>query len=152
MKQIVLTIALIIFASCTKNDIETVDYVAKNEQEITEYIATNKLTATRTNTGLYYVVTEEGTGEKPTATSNVTVVYKGSFINGNIFDQSKDTGYTTNLQNVIRGWTEGITYFKEGGKGLLLIPAHLGYGSYTKNGIPGGSVLIFEINLLSINK
>lgn len=151
MKRILLAITLIIFTSCSKNDIQTIDYVTKNEQEITDYITTKNLTATRTNSGLYYVITEEGTGAQPAASSNVTVAYKGSFINGQVFDQSTEAGYTTSLQNVIQGWTEGITYFKEGGKGLLLIPAHLGYGNYNYSTIPGGSVLIFEIHLISVN-
>ncbi|WPR72208.1 FKBP-type peptidyl-prolyl cis-trans isomerase [Flavobacterium sp. NG2] len=151
MKQILLAITFLIVTSCSKNDYETIDYVTKNEQEITDYIATNNLTATRSNSGLYYVITEEGTGAQPTATSTVTVAYKGSFINGQLFDKSTDAGISFSLQRVIRGWTEGITYFKEGGKGLLLIPSHLAYGSYNYNGIPGGSVLIFEIHLISIN-
>tara|TARA_R110001583_G_scaffold25760_6_gene93094 strand:- start:7344 stop:7514 length:171 start_codon:yes stop_codon:yes gene_type:complete len=56
------------------------------------------------------------------------------------------------LKGVISGWTEGITYFKEGGKGTLWVPAHLGYGNYDTRGIPGGSVLIFDIHLISVKK
>ena len=52
---------------------------------------------------------------------------------------------------MISGWTEGIPLFNEGGNGILLIPAHLGYGSFDVNGIPGGSVLIFEVELISVN-
>ena len=51
---------------------------------------------------------------------------------------------------MIRGWTEGITYFKEGGSGILLVPSQLGYGSEDYRGIPGCSVLIFEIDLLEV--
>ena len=51
------------------------------------------------------------------------------------------------LDRVIPGWTEGIQYFKEGGRGLLLVPSHLAYKSCDYNGIPGGSVLIFEVKL-----
>jgi len=87
----------------------------------------------------------------PTFTDNVTVAYKGYFLDGSVFDQSNEAGISFNLQGVISGWTEGITYFKEGGSGMLLIPAHLGYGSYNFNGIPGGSVLVFEVNLISVN-
>ena len=60
-------------------------------------------------------------------------------------------GISFNLSGVIAGWTEGITYFKEGGSGVLLIPSHLAYGPKDFRGIPGGSVLIFDVELLSVN-
>ena len=144
---------IILFTSCFK-DIEVsepIDYVTKNEQEIKDYIAKNNLTAVRTESGLYYVIENEGTDENPTATDNVTVAYKGYFTNGKVFDQSSDTGISFDLDKVIKGWTEGIPYFKTGGNGILLIPAHLGYGNYKYATIPGGSVLIFDVKLLSVN-
>jgi FKBP-type peptidyl-prolyl cis-trans isomerase len=60
------------------------------------------------------------------------------------FDESSASEITFPLQNVIKGWTEGIPLFKEGGSGTLLIPSHLGYGSNDSNGITGGSVLVFD--------
>ena len=92
-----------------------------------------------------------GNGNQPTTTDNVTVAYKGYYTNNTVFDESDTDGISFNLQQVIPGWTEGITYFSEGGSGMLLIPAHLGYGNNDYYGIPGGSVLIFDINLISIN-
>ena len=144
-------LVVILFASCSKENNAIVDYTSKNELEIKDYIAKNSLTAQRTNTGLYYVITNPGTGTNPTATSNVTVAYKGYYTNGNLFDQSSAAGVAFGLNQVIKGWTEGIPYFKPGGSGMLLIPSHLGYGSYNYNGIPGGSVLIFDIKLISVN-
>ena len=142
---------LMLFVSCTKDlGVET-DYTAKNEKEISDYVTKNKLTAQRSTSGLYYVITEPGTGTQPTATSNVTVAYKGYFTNGTVFDQSNASGSTFGLNQVIKGWTEGIPYFKTGGSGMLLVPAHLGYGSYNYSGIPGGSVLIFDVKLISVN-
>ena len=58
---------------------------------------------------------------------------------------------TFGLNQVIKGWTEGIPYFKEGGNGILLVPAHLGYGSGGRPGISGGAVLIFEVKLIKVN-
>lgn len=141
-----------LFISCSKDDAQIVDYTAQNEKEITDFIALNKLNAQRSASGLYYVINNPGTGTQPTATSNVTVAYKGTFTNGTIFDQSTNAGISIGLNQVIKGWTEGIQHFKPGGSGLLLIPAHLGYGSYNYQGIPGGSVLIFEISLISVNQ
>ena len=142
---------LLLFVACSKDDQQTIDYVAQNEKDISEFVANNKLTAQRSDSGLYYVINDPGTGAQPTAVSKVTVAYKGTFINGQVFDQSTNAGITIGLNQVIQGWTEGIPYFKAGGSGLLLIPAHLGYGNRDYMGIPGGSVLVFEIRLISVN-
>lgn len=154
MKNIVLAFVSILFVSCipeTKDDTKSIDFTAQNEKEITDYIAAKNLVAVKSNTGLYYVVNEPGTGVQPTATSNVTVAYKGYYTNGTVFDQSKPEGLSFGLQKVIKGWTEGIPYFKEGGSGILLVPSHLGYGSFDYSTIPGGSVLVFDVKLIKVN-
>ena len=152
MKQLLSTLlVLTLFISCSKDTKTVTDYTAKNEQEIKDYLAKNNLTAQRSTSGLYYIINEQGTGTQPTAASNVTVAYKGYFTNGNVFDQSKAEGISLSLNKVIRGWTEGIPYFKAGGSGVLLVPSHLGYGSYNYGPIPGGSVLIFDVKLISVN-
>lgn len=152
MKQLFSALlVLTLFISCSKDKEANVDYVAKNELEIKAYIAKNNLTAQRSDTGLYYVINEPGTGAQPTATSNVTVAYKGYFTNGTAFDPGSTAGISFGLNQVIKGWTEGIQYFKTGGSGILLVPAHLGYGNYDYRGIPGGSVLIFDVKLISVN-
>lgn len=155
MKYVLLAFVSLLFVSClpdSKLDKETqpVDYKVQNEKEITDYIAKNKLTALKSDTGLYYVINEAGTGKQPAPNSNVTVAYKGYYTNGTGFDQSSAAGIDFNLQGVIKGWTEGIQYFKEGGNGVLLVPAHLGYGSYNYSGIPGGSVLVFDVKLITV--
>jgi FKBP-type peptidyl-prolyl cis-trans isomerase FkpA len=148
-------LVLTIFISCSKEKKEAAetetDYVTKNEQEIKDYISKNKLTAQKSDTGLYYVVSNSGTGAQPTATSNVTVAYKGYFTNGTVFDESDSAGISFGLDQVIKGWTEGIAHFKNGGSGILLVPAHLGYGNNDYSSIPGGSVLIFDVKLISVN-
>ncbi len=149
MKNLLFVLAIILFTSCSKE--KEIDYVAKNEEEIIAYISKNDLNAQKSTSGLYYVINDPGTGAQPTSTSNVKVAYKGYFTNGSVFDASSAAGIPFNLQQVIKGWTEGITYFKEGGSGLLLVPAHLGYGNSDYSTIPGGSVLIFEVNLISVN-
>ena len=127
------------------------DYEAENEATILKYIEDNNLNATRTDSGLYYVVNNEGTGTQPTSTSNVTVAYKGYFLNGTVFDESDSDGISFGLNQVIAGWTEGIQLFKEGGDGILLIPYTLGYGVNGSGTIPGVSVLIFDVKLNSVN-
>ena len=150
MKNTLFILLLVLFASCSKDN-KIIDYTIQNDEEIKTYIADNDLNAIKSNTGLYYVIDALGNGAQPTQTDNVTVAYKGYFINGSVFDESDAEGVSFGLQRVITGWTEGITYFKEGGSGMLLIPAHLGYGNNNYRSIPGGSVLIFDINLISVN-
>ncbi|MGC1630758.1 MAG: FKBP-type peptidyl-prolyl cis-trans isomerase [Gelidibacter sp.] len=139
-----------VLTSCSKSD-GAGDYKKKNNEDIIAYIDQNNLDAKKSVSGLYYVIDEVGSGEQPTVTSKVTVAYKGYFLDGKTFDKSDTNGISFGLQQVIKGWTEGITYFKEGGKGKLLIPSHLGYGSQGRPGIPGGSVLVFDIHLISVN-
>ncbi|MBA3901165.1 MAG: FKBP-type peptidyl-prolyl cis-trans isomerase [Bacteroidetes bacterium] len=149
MKHLILfLLPLFIFYSCKKE----VKYQKQlDDEEILAYIEKHNLIATKTESGLYYVIDSVGTGLHPTASSTVTVAYKGYFTDEKIFDQSSPAGVKFNLSQVIKGWTEGIPYFKKGGKGKLLIPSALGYGNQNKDGIPAGSVLIFDIHLINIH-
>jgi FKBP-type peptidyl-prolyl cis-trans isomerase FkpA len=143
-----LIFALIFFSSCTDDDF---NFGPQNEADILQYIKDNNLTAKKSNSGLYYIINNPGTGNQPSSTSNVTVAYKGYLLDGNVFDQSDSNGISFSLNQVIDGWTEGITYFREGGEGVLLIPSNLGYKNKGSGPIPGGAVLVFDIKLLSIN-
>lgn len=143
-----LFLSIIIFNSCSNNNS---NFEPETEADIIKYIEDNNLNATRSNSGLYYVINNEGSGARPTSTSNVTVDYTGYFLDGVVFDESDSNGISFELHQVIQGWTEGITYFKEGGDGILLIPYNLGYGESGRGTIPGGSVLIFDIRLISVN-
>jgi len=147
MKYLFAIFVLFTISSC-QNDDDTIDHNKQNEIDILNYIGKNNLDAQKSNSGLYYVILKEGSGKQPNSNSDVTVNYKGYFTNDKVFDQNNNISF--NLQQVITGWTEGITYFKEGGEGILLIPSKLGYGSKDRNGIPGGSVLIFDIELLEV--
>ncbi|WP_299525737.1 FKBP-type peptidyl-prolyl cis-trans isomerase [uncultured Lutibacter sp.] len=148
MKSYFSLLLILLFISCNKDDSTN---KIQTEEDILQYIEDHNLVAEKSNSGLYYVVETQGEGAKPNSNSNVTVNYKGYFLNGSVFDQSSAAGISINLQQVIAGWTEGITYFNEGGEGILLIPSQLGYGSKNYNGIPGGSVLVFDIKLLKVN-
>lgn len=146
MKSYLYLVVVFLLVSCSNNE---EDYSTENDLEIQEYIKANNLNATKTNSGLYYVITDVGSGNKPTSSSNVTVNYKGYFTDGRLFDQGQNVSF--NLNQVITGWSEGLTYFNEDTQGWLLIPSHLGYGSSGSSSIPGGSVLIFSIHLLKVN-
>jgi len=151
MRKFALLIMVVAFVTACKTDDDTTDFIERNNEEILAYIDKNNLDAQKSESGLYYVIDALGSGEQPTPTSYVTVAYKGYFLDGTTFDESGANGISFGLQQVIKGWTEGITYFKEGGKGKLLVPSHLGYGPQGRPGIPGGAVLIFDIHLISVN-
>ncbi|UTN04238.1 FKBP-type peptidyl-prolyl cis-trans isomerase [Flavobacterium bizetiae] len=142
-------LTLTLFISCSKDDQK--DYTAENDKEIADYIAKKNLTAHKTESGLYYVIDVPGTGTQPTAKSNVTVAYRGTFTDGTVFDQSSSDGLSFNLYEVIPGWTEGIPFFKTGGSGILLVPSRLAYGNDGRGKIPGGAVLVFDIKLIKVN-
>lgn len=140
-----LLLGLFILSSCNKQS-----QAEKEDLTIQNYIKDHGLTAVKTSSGLYVVIDAPGTGSACNSSSDVRVQYKGYFDNGEVFDESSPAGIEFNLQNVIEGWTEGIPYFKEGGYGKLLIPSHLGYGSKGANGIPGNTVLIFDVKLIDV--
>lgn len=149
-KIIVPFLVMILFVACSSDNPEK-DYTEANETEILAYIEANDLNVQKSATGLYYVINEVGSGDAPDASSNVTVVYKGYFTDGTVFDESDSEGLSINLNQVIAGWTEGLTYFNEGGSGILLIPSRLAYGNAGRGSVPSGAVLIFDIELLAIN-
>ena len=105
-----------------------------------------------TTTGLQYKVIKMGEGPKPQATSTVKVHYTGTLIDGTKFDSSVDRGEPVEfpLNRVIPGWTEGLQLMPVGSKFMFYIPAEIGYGDRGNASIPGGSTLIFEVELLDI--
>jgi FKBP-type peptidyl-prolyl cis-trans isomerase FkpA len=108
--------------------------------------------ATKTESGLVYKDLRPGTGASPKATDTVKVNYKGTLVNGTEFDSSYKRGQPAEfpLNGVIPCWTEGVQKMKVGGKIQLVCPSGLAYGDQGNPSIPGGSTLIFEVELLEI--
>ncbi len=152
MKHAIYLLFFILFISCNNDDlvVNTIDYTAVNEEEILAYLEDNDIDAQKSATGLYYVINEEGNGAQPTLNSNVTVNYKGYFTNGNSFDEVTD-GVDFDLTSLIVGFSEGVTYLKEGGDGVFILPSRLAFGNTGSGPIPPGSVIIFDITLVSVN-
>ncbi len=145
MKYLLFTGALLfLLGSCKKEEKQA----EADEHTIQEYIADNGLDAIRTDSGLYVVIDEPGTGAACGSVSTVTVGYTGYYTNHQIFESNP--GVTFSLSNVIKGWQEGIPYFKEGGSGKLLIPSGLAYGTQGKGSVPPNTVLIFDVELIDV--
>lgn len=122
------------------------DFVARKEAETGRKFAT-------TPTGLKYLVLTEGTGAQPATTDTVTVHYVGTLLDGTEFDSSIRRGEPTSfpLNQVIRGWTEGVSMMKVGEKRILICPPDLAYGPRSPSPkIPPNSTLVFEVELLGI--
>ena len=105
-----------------------------------------------TGSGLMYKVVKEGTGRKPKATDKVYCHYEGTFPNGQIFDSSYKRGEPIEfgLNQVIKGWTEGLQLMSEGAKYELYLPYHLAYGETGTGGIPPYSALKFVVELIEV--
>ena len=105
-----------------------------------------------TASGLQYIVLKQGSGAKPKATTKVKVHYHGTTIDGEVFDSSVDRGTPSEfgLNQVIKGWTEGLQLMSTGAKYKFFIPQDLAYGARNKPKIKPFSALIFEVELLEI--
>jgi peptidylprolyl isomerase len=108
-----------------------------------------------TASGLQYKVLQEGTGtEHPLSTDKVTVHYHGTLLDGTVFDSSIERGepIAFGLNQVIPGWTEGVQLMVVGEKTRFFIPSKLAYGNRAAGKIKPGSSLIFDVELIGINK
>lgn len=121
-----------------------------------EFLANNKNEegVITTASGLQYKILTTGTGsEHPNVNSKVKVHYHGTLLDGTVFDSSVERGepISFGLNQVIKGWTEGVQLMVEGGKTRFYIPSHLAYGNKAAGKIKPGSLLIFDVELLAIN-
>ena len=107
----------------------------------------------KTTSGVYYTITKEGEGEHPPKGANVSVHYKGTLVDGTVFDSSyqrdQPIEFSVGVGQVIPGWDEGILLLNKGAAARFVIPSHLGYGAQGAGGvIPADATLIFEVELI----
>ena len=125
-------------------------------EEGRKFLAQNKLKpgVITTASGLQYEVLKQGTGIKPTLLDTFVAHYRGTLLDGTIFDESYNKGQplTWQVNQVISGWTEALQMMPIGSKYKLYIPYEIAYGATGSGKIPGGAMLTFEIELLDIKK
>ena len=117
-----------------------------------EFLTANakKANVDTTASGLQYTIEAPGADEKIAPEDTVWVNYKGTLLDGTVFDENDSTKFIAN--RVIRGWTEGLGLLGEGGKATLYIPAELAYGERGNRNIEPNSTLIFEVEVLKVGK
>ena len=156
MKRISLALLLVssfIFNGCLKTSQPCKDKTPQQEEaEILAFAGSNGINATKHASGLYYEILDPGTGPAPTLTSVIKATYVGKLTNGQVFDQlatPPDPGWT--LGGLIPGWQIGLPLIGKGGAIRLIIPSSLAYGCRgVSGGIPGNSILYFEIELVDV--
>ena len=137
-----------VFSSCEKSwDSEEQKII--DHQIIEQYAKENNLNGSFTESGLYYVIYQEGSEAKPTIESKVTVKYKGYYTDGKLLDEGTIKNYP--LGNLIRGWQEGIKLIGKGGKMKLIIPSYLAYGHTPSGDVRPDAVLVFDVELIDFS-
>jgi FKBP-type peptidyl-prolyl cis-trans isomerase FkpA len=132
---------------------------ATDEKLLQDYLTKNGIQATKTASGLYYMIEKEGSGATAQPGQAVTVNYTGRTLDGNAFDSNEDPKFqhtdpftfTLGRGQVIPGWDEGIALFKKGTKGKLFIPSTMAYGQNSPSpAIPADAILTFDIEVKDI--
>lgn len=139
-----------------KMNAEQTEKLEKTKNEGAAFLEANKTKegVIVTASGLQYQIIKEGVGESPTQTDSITANYEGSLLDGTVFDSSFERGEPISfpLNRVISGWIEGVQLMNPGAVYMFYIPSELAYGDTDQGPIPGGSTLIFKVELISFVK
>ncbi len=151
---------LMLTTGCLKKDTDCpytdnpVTAPTAEEQMVKEYLDANNITAEKHVSNLYYQIITPGSGATPEVCNDIVIGYTGKFTSGQVFEDVPSTIFK--LGSLIEGWKKGIPLIKAGGKIRLFIPPSLAYGNNDikdRDGnvvIPGGSILIFDIELFEV--
>ena len=139
--------------------------MTKDDKLLQDYFTQKKISPSKTSSGLYYLIKEEGNGEKPVPGDSLTVNYTGTLLDGTEFDSNEDTAFhhvqpfqfILGRGQVIQGWEQGFALLKTGSKAIFYIPSPLAYGAQSRpgsaanpRGIPANSILLFNAQLNKI--
>ena len=129
-----------------------------DDKKLKDYFEKNNLHPVKTSSGLYYLITKQGTGDNAKAGDKVSMNYIGKFMDGRIFDKNVDSNFvgTSPLtfplgeHRVIEGWDEGISYLNKGSRATFFLPSSVAYGERGNQGIPPNTILVFDVELTNI--
>ena len=155
MKKSLLYISAVILVACGGGEeVEELDYVeTAYDKEIKTFLEDKSWKPERQESGLYIYVENEGSAEKPTLDSYLTLSYEGRLLDGTVFDgtNGEAISFPFPVAGLIPGWQEGIPSFGKGGNGKLVIPPDLGYGERQAGLIPPNSILVFDIEIVDFS-
>ena len=153
-KKVIIGAIILLFVFFYYERISTGENAQKNVQIGAAFLAENaqKEGVKSTDSGLQYEILEKGQGSiHPTVESNITVTYHGTLIDGSVFDSSEDKPISFVINQTIAGWKEGVPLMMQGDTFRFYIPSNLAYGDRDIGKISAGSLLIFDVHLISIN-
>lgn len=149
MKKILSLLAILLALTACKTYSEK--DIAGFDSKIQKYVAKSGIPYKRSESRLYYYIEKEGEGEYIKYTDEVSFVYEGKLLNGDLFDAShKRKPFTMEVSKLIEGWKEAFAYLKNGGKAKLIIPPTLGYGDHDLKDIPPHSILLFDLEITDV--
>ena len=154
MKKFLLSFSVVIVLftgdGCVK-DAVCIDKTVQSEQaEIINYAAAQGINATAHSSGLYFQITNTGSGPSPTLTSKVFIKYTGKLLNGTTFDNQTAAPVSYGLDGMIQGFRIGLPLIQKGGTIKLIVPSSLGYGCNGFGAVPGNSILYFDVELTDV--
>jgi len=147
LKKLVFTLlTLLILAGCrTYSDDEKQNF----DKQIKAYLKSKNIVCKRSDSGLYYKIIEQGSGNSIRFQDIVTFKYEGRLINGEMFDNQKEP-IEFKVRDLIAAWKEIMLELKPGAKAFLVAPPQLGYGDHKLDDIPQNSILIYEIEITDV--
>ncbi len=150
-----LLLLLALLSACKKEEKDTTDYAARDEASITAYIKANNLTGFKRDTsGVYYTITQPGSGSLPKVGKTLVVKYVGTTLDGKQFDQSNPASigfpFVLGQDGIIDGWNKAFPYFSKGSKGIMLIPSERAYAASGQGSIGPHAILRFDVEVVDI--
>ncbi|MFK7787538.1 MAG: FKBP-type peptidyl-prolyl cis-trans isomerase [Crocinitomicaceae bacterium] len=123
--------------------------LTKFDKKIGKYLKRKNIQCEKSASGLYYKILDEGEGELIQFTDKVMVTYKGTLLNGNVFDEQTEP-IELPVSEQMNAWKELMLQLKKGSKAYMVAPPQLGYGEYTVDKIPSNSILVFELEVVDV--
>lgn len=146
MKNLIFILLVIFLANCTTYSDQEINSF---DRIIQKHIAKNKLELTRTDSGLYFNITKQGTGRNIRYQDSVSISYTGKLLNGKLVDL-QTTPVSFAVKDLIMGWKEALIMSKDGCEMTLITPPNLAYGNHELEQIPPNSILCFNLKVWSL--